>query len=118
MERLTWHSNLLYVKTTGQADFSVPGAPPGFVGPGGLLPTWFDRTTRISFNVKGVYQHDRNWTFTGGYAWERYKYSDLGYDGFTYTLPPATTAASYFTGEGAFQPYTANIFYLVAQYKF
>ena len=118
LDRLTWHSNLLYVKTDGNADFAVPGAPPGFVGPGGLLPAWFDRTKRISFNLKGVYQHDRNWTFTGGYAWERYKYSDIGYDGFTYTLPPATTAASYFTGEGAFQPYTANIFYLVAQYKF
>lgn len=118
LDRLTWHTNLLYVKTDGNADFAVPGAPPGFVGPGGLLPAWFDRTKRISFNLKGVYQHDRNWTFTGGYAWERYKYSDIGYDGFTYTLPPATTAASYFTGEGAFQPYTANIFYLVAQYKF
>jgi MtrB/PioB family decaheme-associated outer membrane protein len=117
-QRLMWHTNLLYVRTQGEADFSVPGAPPGFVGPGGLLPAWFDRSKRISFNLKGVYQHDRNWTFTGGYAWERYKYSDVGYDGFTYTLPPATTGASYFTGEGAFQPYTANIFYVVAQYKF
>jgi MtrB/PioB family decaheme-associated outer membrane protein len=117
-QRLTWHTNALYVRTQGDADFSVPGAPPGFVGPGGLLPAWFDRSKRISFNLKGVYQHDRNWTFTGGYAYERYKYSDIGYDGFTYTIPPTNTSASYFTGEGAFQPYTANIFYLMAQYKF
>jgi MtrB/PioB family decaheme-associated outer membrane protein len=118
MQRLTWHANALYVKTEGDADFSVPGAPPGFVGPGGLLPAWFDRSKRISVNLKGVYQHNRNWTFTGGYAWERYKYSDVGYDGFTYTIPPNNTSASYFTGENAFQPYTANIFYIVGQYKF
>jgi MtrB/PioB family decaheme-associated outer membrane protein len=117
-QRLTWHTNLLYVKTKGDADFSVPGAPPGFVGPGGLLPVHLDHTRRISANLKGVYQHDRNWTFTGGYAYERYKYSDIGYDGFTYVLPPLTSAASYFTGENAFQPYTAHIFYVVGQYKF
>jgi MtrB/PioB family decaheme-associated outer membrane protein len=117
MQRLTWHTNLLYVKTEGQADFSTPGAPPGFIPSGGLLPAHFDHSKRISFNLKGVYQHDRNWTFTGGYAYERYKYSDIGYDNFTYTLP-AGAQASYFTGEGAFQPYTANIYYLMAQYKF
>jgi MtrB/PioB family decaheme-associated outer membrane protein len=120
MQRLTWHTNLLFVKTEGEADFAVPGAPPGFVGAGGLLPAWFDRSKRISFNLKGVYQHSRNWTFTGGYAWERYKYSDVGYDNFTYIVPvtPVNASTSYFTGEGAFQPYTANIFYVVGQYKF
>jgi MtrB/PioB family decaheme-associated outer membrane protein len=120
MQRLTWHTNLLYVKTEGQADFAVPGAPPGFVGPGGLLPAHFDNSKRISFNLKGVYQLDRNWTFTGGYAYERYKYSDIGYDNFLYTVPvtPVNTSTSYFSGEGAFQPYTANIFYIMGQYKF
>jgi MtrB/PioB family decaheme-associated outer membrane protein len=117
-EKLTWQTNALYVRTAGNADFAVPGAPPGFVGPGWLLPAWFDRTKRISFNLKGIYQHDRNWTFTGGYAYERYKYSDIGVDGFTYVLPPLTNQASYFTGEGAFQPYTVHIFYLMGQYKF
>jgi len=120
MKKLTWQTKLLFVRTKRQADFAVPVAPPGFVGPGGLLPAHFDNSKRYSFNLKGVYQLDRNWTFTGGYAWERYKYSDLGYDGFTYTVPltPVNTSTSYFTGEGAFQPYTVNIFYIMAQYKF
>jgi MtrB/PioB family decaheme-associated outer membrane protein len=117
-ERLTWHANALYVKTEGQADFSIPGAPPGFVGPGGLLPAQFDHSKRYSLNLKGVYQHTKQWTFTGGYAYERYKYSDIGYDNFAYVLPPLTTGASYFTGEGAFQPYKVHIVYLMGQYKF
>jgi MtrB/PioB family decaheme-associated outer membrane protein len=118
LARLTWHANALYVRTKGDADFSVPGAPPGFVGPGGLLPANFDHSKRYSLNLKGVYDYSRQWTFSGGYAYERYKYSDIGYDGFTYTIPPTTTSASYFTGENAFQPYTAHIFYVMGQYKF
>jgi len=46
-----------------------------------LLPiNNFDNTTRTSFNLKGTYSLNKNWAFTGGYAYERYRYSDIGFD--------------------------------------
>ena len=54
---------------------------------------------------------------TGGYAYERYKFSDIGYDGLRYFVGAGATA-SYMTGQYAFQPYKADIFYLIGTYKF
>ena len=48
----------------------------------------------------------------------RYRFDDIGYQGFQYVVPPLNTQASYLTGQSALQNYTANIFYFVATYKF
>jgi hypothetical protein len=69
-----------------------------------------------SFNLKGVYRLNRNWELTGGYAYEKYKYSDIGYDGFR-CVAGAGASASCMTGQYAFQPYTANIFYAMGTCK-
>ena len=67
--------------------------------------------------LKGNYRADKNWEFTGGYAFERYRFNDIGYDGFTYTVGTGTSTA-YLSGQSAFQNYTANIFYLISKYSF
>ena len=117
LERLTLNASLIWAKTEGTTEFS---AQPGTV----LVPPFFypignfDNTTRVALNLKGTYKFDRNWSVTGGYAYERYKYSDIGYDGTRYVVPPLTTSASYVTGQYSFQPYRANIFFLLGTYKF
>lgn len=116
-ERLSVKSSLIYAETNGRAEFA---AQPGTVlNPNFFYPIGnFDNTRRLSLNVKGNYKLDKNWSLTGGYAFERYRYSDIGYDGTRYVVPPLGAGASYTTGQYAFQPYTANIFYMMANYKF
>jgi len=77
----------------------------------------------ISLNLKGTYSFDRNWSMTGGYAYQKYKYSDDQFNGYTNTIPfPGTSAAnssqSYLDGWNANIPYNANIFYLLMTFKF
>ena len=60
---------------------------------------------------------------TGGYAYQKYKYSDDQFNGYTNTIPfPGTSTAnssqSYLDGWNANIPYNANIFYLLMSYKF
>lgn len=122
MERLVVNGSLLWAKTEGTVDFSTQ---PGTIiaGPG-LLPIGnFDNTRRWALNLKGTYAVTQAFNVTAGYAYERYRYSDIGYDGLSYVsfasvAPGGTTANSYVTGEGAFQNYTANILYLIGTYKF
>jgi MtrB/PioB family decaheme-associated outer membrane protein len=114
LPKLTVKGSLVYAKTRGTTDFSVQ--PGGAAGPFLPIPN-FDNTRRTSLNLRGVYNYSRNWEFTGGYAYEKYRYSDIGYDNTQYVVPSGTSSA-YVTGQYSFQPYTANIFYAVARYKF
>jgi len=114
MPRLTLKSSLVYAKTRGTTDFSVqPGGPTTT-----FLPIRnFDNTRRTALNLRAVYNYSKQWEFTGGYAYEKYRYSDIGYDNTLYVTGTTTSAGSV-TGQFSFQPYTANIFYVVAKYKF
>jgi hypothetical protein len=107
-------ASLIYAETDGHTDFSVaPGGPTTL-----LLPiSASDDTTRVSFNLKGVYELDRNWEFTAGYAYEKYRYSDIAYDGTRYVVGTGTSS-SIVTGQFSFQNYEANIVYGIAKYKF
>ena len=125
MERLKLAGSLIYAQTHGTVDFAAlpSGGVSPVVSPITLLPIGnFDNTRRTALNLKGTYRYDRHWSFTGGYAYERYRFSDIGYDGFTYVVPnavvPNPAANSYLSGQSAFQNYTANIFYVLATYKF
>jgi len=64
-----------------------------------------------------VYALDRHWEFTAGYAYEKYRYSDIAYDGTRYVVGAGATS-SIVTGQFSFQNYEANIFYGVVKYKF
>jgi MtrB/PioB family decaheme-associated outer membrane protein len=116
MDRLKLNASLIWAKTEGTTEFN---AQPGtIINPPFFYPiNNFDNTTRKSLSLKGTYRIDRNWEVTGGYAYERYKYSDIGYDNTTYVAGTGT-GASYTTGQFAFQPYSANIFYVYGTYKF
>ena len=114
MARLTLKGSFIRAKTTGGAEFAVqPGGAPG-----PFLPiTNFDNTRRTSINLKAVYAYDKQWEFSGGYAHEKYQYSDIGYDNTLYVAGAGATAGVV-TGQNSFQPYTADIVYAVAKYKF
>ena len=61
-----------------------PGTPPscagGFTPPGGtpgpLVNYVTDNTTLQRFQIKGTYNYDKKWSFSGGYAFEKYDYND------------------------------------------
>jgi MtrB/PioB family decaheme-associated outer membrane protein len=114
VSRLTLKGSFIHAKTTGGAEFTVqPGGAPG-----PFLPiTNFDNTRRTSLNLKAVYAYDKQWEFSGGYSHEKYRYSDIGYDNTLY-VAGAGTSAGVVTGQFSFQPYTADLVYAVAKYKF
>ncbi len=128
MDRLLVKASYLYYNTDGSAEMQSQNAA-GEFGSGSTaffgnpLPiTAFDDSTRQSLNLKGIYKFDKNWSFTGGYSYEKYEYNDSRYDGYQYTIPfpPVTTNASqsYLSGYNAFTPYKANIFYGMVTYRF
>ncbi|HEY5900774.1 MAG TPA: MtrB/PioB family outer membrane beta-barrel protein [Burkholderiales bacterium] len=115
LTRFMIKSSFVYMQTNGRADFSVQ--------PGGATTAFrpienFDNTRRLSLNVKGIYEYSRNIELTAGYAYERYRFSDIGTDGTKYVVPGAGGAEAYTTGQFAFQPYSANVVYGIAKYKF
>ena len=110
LARLTFKGSLIVAKTEGSADFAAEIGSP--------LPIRnFDNTKRTAANVKAVYEFDRQWEFTGGYAYEKYEYDDIGYTGTRY-VTSATATAGLVTGQFSFQPYDASIVYATAKYKF
>jgi MtrB/PioB family decaheme-associated outer membrane protein len=122
---LTWPINeqwmlkgsYIYYDTNGSADIQSQN---NFGNP--LPINQYDDTRRQSLNLKAIYQLNKNWSFTAGYAYEKYDYSDAAYNGYQYTIPfPAVstnTSQSYLNGFHAFQNYNANIFYGLATYRF
>jgi len=117
MEKLMVKSSALYYHTDGSADIASQN---NFGNP--LPITAYDDTKRTSLNLKGIYNYDKRWAFTLGYAYEKWRYSDAAYNGYQYTVPfPAVsnnTSQSYLNGYLAFNNYQANIFYLLATYRF
>ena len=86
-----------------------------------------DNTTKATLNLKCTYKYTKNWNFIGGYAYERYRFNDIGYDNYAYIVTPAASAtctgggarcSSYLSGQSAYQDYNASIVYLMATYKF
>jgi MtrB/PioB family decaheme-associated outer membrane protein len=118
MERLLVKGSVLYYHTDGSADISSQN---NFGNP---LPIHaYDDSKRTSVNLKGIWSYDKNWDFTLGYSYERWRYNDAGYDGYQYVIPntsnpPQPTQNSYLNGFYAFTNYTANIVYVLATYRF
>ena len=115
MPRLKVKTSVLYAETNGNADFSAQAGTPG--NPVFRPINNFDNTKRFSFVMKGVYDATKALELTAGYSYENYKYSDIGYDNTRY-VAGAPTQESYTTGQFAFQPYSVNMVYGVAKYKF
>jgi MtrB/PioB family decaheme-associated outer membrane protein len=116
-ERLTIKGSLLYFESDGQSEVVSQN---NFGNP--MPINAYDNWKQTSLNLKAVYALNKNWSFTGGYAYERSRYSDIAYDGYQYTVPfPAvtnSTTQSYLNGYKAFTNADANIFYVLATFKF
>ena len=116
-EKLAIKASAIYYKTNGDVDLSLQeGVPTSVVRPV-PIGAW-DDSKRISFNVKAVFALNKAWTLTGGYAYERWEYSDSQTDGYRYTVPGSSNQNSYLNGVSAFTQYKANIIYGVANYRF
>ena len=79
MSSLMLKASYLYVQNDGQATFSsqTQGAPYDMVGgPAGLGNPLnignFDDSKQQYFNLKAIYAYNKNWSFTAGYAYEKY----------------------------------------------
>jgi hypothetical protein len=115
----------LYAETDGSTDFTIQ---PGGATNVGVPISNVDDTKRTAFNLKAVYELARQWQLTAGYAYEKYRYSDIGYDNTRYVAGPAAapfapgalsnTSSAIVTGQFSFQDYEAHIAYLVAKYRF
>ena len=81
------------------------------------LGNW-DDSKRTSFNIKGVFDFTKQWTFTAGWAYEKYEYNDDQYAGYQYTVPAASRQDSYLNGIYANPNYKANILYALATFRF
>lgn len=118
LEKLTVKGSAIWSRTQGNADITSQN---NFGNPFPIRS--YDTTSKVTLNLKGIWQYNRNWEFTGGYAYETYKYSDDQYNGYQYVVlsgGPATnwSGTSYLSGYYAFQNYSANIVYAMAKYKF
>jgi MtrB/PioB family decaheme-associated outer membrane protein len=112
--RLILKASLTYSETDGNTDFSVqPGGDPT---PRPAIAA-SDDTTRVTFNLRAVYELTRAWQLTAGYAYEKYRFSDIAYDGTTY-IAGTGNQSGIVTGQFSFQNYTANILYLITKYRF
>ncbi len=114
-QRWKFSSSLLFERTYGTVDFAVqaganPTVPQVPIGN-------YDNTRRLSFNLKSTYKHSEQLEFTGGYAYDKFRFSDIAYDGFQYTIPSGTST-SYLSGAYAFPNFIARSFYFVSTYKF
>ena len=113
MANLLVKASYLYVKTDGKADIVTQN---NFGNP--LPITAYDDTKTHSFNLRAIWDINRNWQMTAGYAYEKYEYSDDQYNGYQFTVPAASNQTSYLNGFNAFTNYKANIVYLLGTYRF
>ena len=58
----------------------------------------YDDTKRTTFDVRGIYSLSKQWSVTGGYAYEKFTYKDAQFDGYRYTIAAASRADSYLNG--------------------
>jgi OOP family OmpA-OmpF porin len=133
MDALKLSGSYLYVNNEGNATFGYEAG--GVVVPPGTVPlniANFDSSKQHYFNLKGVWNYNKNWSFTGGYSYLKYNHNDIATDGYQYVLPlvrntgaggivPSlanNTSLSYLNGYDAFTNGHSNIFYLQVTYRF
>jgi MtrB/PioB family decaheme-associated outer membrane protein len=114
--RLKMNGSIIAQWTHGTADFSVQQTPIQ-ISPTADRIYNFDNMRKITLNLKGTYTLTRRWDVTGGYAYERFKFSDIAIDDYSYTVSSGT-GASYLSGAYAKPNFNASIVYLVGTYKF
>jgi hypothetical protein len=116
-ENLTFKTSALVQQTRGGVDFQSQTLSTGV--PAALLfpITAYDNTRRWSVNPHVVYRLARQAELDGGYAFDKYTYSDDQYAGYQYTIGTGTST-SYLSGAYAFPNYSAHIVYGAMRYLF
>jgi MtrB/PioB family decaheme-associated outer membrane protein len=120
-KKLTFTLQHDYVRSNGFADFTyLLGAnplPAGRTQDNIDISDWDDYRLR-SYLVKAKYYATKNFTFSVGYAYEKFKYNDAQIEG--YQFVPATTGSNgaYLTGAYRSPSYSASIVFVGATYKF
>jgi hypothetical protein len=115
--KLALKASAIYYKTDGSVDLSLQEGVPSSVTTPAPVASW-DDTKKKSFNLKAVYAFSKAWSFTGGYAYEKYDYSDAQMDGYLYVVSGSSNQNSYLNGTFARPQYTANILYFLVHYRF
>jgi len=116
-DKLSLKASAIYYKTDGMVDLSLQEGVPASVVRPVPIATW-DDTRRKSFTIKAVYDVSKTTSITGGYAYERYEYSDSQTDGYQYVIPGSSNQNAYLNGVYSRQDYKANILYAVFHYRF
>ncbi|QJR15607.1 MtrB/PioB family outer membrane beta-barrel protein [Usitatibacter palustris] len=116
-EKLSIKASAIYYKTDGTVDLALQDGVPTSVTRPLPIADW-DDTRRTSFTLKAVYAFSKTWSFTAGYAYERYEYKDSQFDGYRYTIPASTNQDSYLSGVYANPQYKANFLYGLVNYRF
>jgi MtrB/PioB family decaheme-associated outer membrane protein len=122
-EQLALKASYIWTKTGGGVDFNSGNTATtgGFSG-GPLVNYVTDNTKKQTFNLKGDYKFDRQWTGTLGYVIEKYDYNDdqmKGYQGYyPYYQYLGGNNSSWFSGAFANPGYKLQVVYLVGTYKF
>jgi MtrB/PioB family decaheme-associated outer membrane protein len=116
-DKLLVKASLLYFQSDGSSDVISQN---NFGNP--LPINAYDNWKQTAINLKGIYTFDKSWSFTAGYAYQKTRYSDIAYNGYQYTIPfpgvTNNTGQSYLNGYRAFTNGDANIFYLLASFRF
>jgi len=121
MDALLISASYLYVKNKGNATFGIQD---GIVlnNPPVLPIDNFDNSTQQYFNLKGTWNYNKNWSFSGGYSYAKYNHDDIATNGYQYTLPfpgvVTNTSLSYLNGYDAYTDGHSNLFYAFVTYRF
>jgi outer membrane protein OmpA-like peptidoglycan-associated protein len=118
-EKLALAASALYENIDGTADMQAQN---NLATPAIIPFNNYPNSTTTSFQLKGSYKLDKNWSFQAGYAYQKYDFKDNQFTGYTNTVPwPAVATSlttSYLNGWQANPNYTANIFWLTAKFAF
>ena len=111
-------ASYIYVSNQGNATFSSVNNYGNPLNIGN-----FDDTKQQYFNLKANYAYNKSWSFTGGYAYEKYSRDDIGAANYTNltvspVVTPVSTSTSYLNGYNLNPNGNQNIFWVGATYKF
>ncbi len=120
--KLTFLFQYSYVRSRGFVDYTY------LLGLNPLPPTrtqdnidinGLDSYTLSYYLAKATYTPAKHFSFSLGWAYEKYNYNDAQYNGYQY-VPLSSTGAvlGFLTGAYANQNYRANIYFLSASYLF
>jgi MtrB/PioB family decaheme-associated outer membrane protein len=116
-DKFSLKASWIYYKTDGYVDLALQQGVPSSVTSPVPIPAW-DDTKRTSLTVKGVWAFSKTWTFTGGYAYEKYDYSDSQFEGYTNIISGSSNQNAYLDGIYARPHYKTNILYALVSYRF